>query len=77
MDDLNCESCGVQVSNEDFEFVDDELDETHPLCPDCSSNLSLDGQNCEHCGEPAQHEVELGFLCDDHYEEYVDGALRD
>lgn len=77
MDTFHCVSCGFETSDADFEFVDDELDLTHPLCPGCSSEAHLQAHSCEHCEEPAQHEVELGFLCQQHHEEYVDGYLRD
>ena len=77
MDAFSCVSCGVKTSDSDFEYVDDELDHDHPLCPDCSSQNRTQGETCEHCNEPAQHEVELGFLCDHHHDEYVDGFLRD
>lgn len=77
MDNFNCVSCGEDTCNLDFEFIDDELNHSHPLCTDCSAAARLKEQTCEHCGDPATHEVELGFLCDDHHDDYADGYLRD
>jgi formylmethanofuran dehydrogenase subunit E len=39
------------------------------------TSMHIDGEQaeCEHCGEPATHDVELGPLCDDCFEHYADG----
>lgn len=72
-----CKTCGALVSESDFEWIDDELDPNNPLCPPCSSTKRLSGEPCEFCDRPAEYEVELGFLCGDHHDDYCDGMLRD
>lgn len=73
---FECLSCGCTVSEADFESVDDELNRQNPHCPDCQSWHRISRATCD-CGEPATHEVEFGFVCDDCYEHYVSGYIRD
>lgn len=73
---FECIDCGCTTSEADFESVDDELDRQYPRCPPCQSANRIAHSECD-CGEPASYEVELGFLCEDCYEHYVSGYIRD
>lgn len=73
----SCKRCDIRFDSAEFDLIDDELDLRHPLCPSCSAAIRLRDQTCVICGEPAPEEVELGFLCDEHHDDYCDGALRD
>lgn len=73
---FECIDCGCATSEADFESVDDELNWQNPRCPICQGEHRISREECE-CGEPAIHEVESGFLCDDCHEHYVSGYMRD
>lgn len=73
---FECLDCGCTTSQADFESVDDELNKHCPRCPDCQSSHRISHATCD-CGEPATDEVESGFVCDDCYEHYVSGYIRD
>ena len=60
-----CLDCRCQFSNEDFDDIDDELNEEFPRCPSCQYNYSLIGQVCEYCDFDAEHEIGGFFLCED------------
>lgn len=77
MKTYRCRGCGCQVSAQDFERIDAEFDPKKPHCPDCDQERRLQGQTCEHCDLPAEYEVELGFLCAEHHDHYIDGFLVD
>lgn len=68
-----CLTCGEPTSPADFEEVDDEFNEARPRCPACQGAARLRCSTCEHCGEPAEYEVEFGFVCSEHHDHYVDG----
>lgn len=70
-----CLDCGCTTSEADFESVDDELNKQSPRCPGCQSWHRISRATCE-CGDPATYEVESGFVCDDCYEHYVNGYIR-
>ncbi|SLY49235.1 Uncharacterised protein [Klebsiella quasivariicola] len=74
--EFKCLSCGCSTSEADFESVDDEFNPQHPRCPDCQRWHRISRETCD-CGQPAAHEVELGFVCDECYEHYVSGYIRD
>jgi hypothetical protein len=76
LEDFECLDCGCITSEADFESVDDELNRQSPRCPSCQSAHRISREECE-CGEPATHEVESGFVCDDCHEHYVSGYIRD
>lgn len=69
----DCRNCQEGFLASGFDLVDDELNPRHPLCPACQVAARLESAECEQCGEPATHEVELGPLCDNCFEHYVDG----
>ncbi len=69
----SCLDCGVITGPADFESVDDDFEEAAPRCPACQQAARLRCARCEFCDEPAEFEVELGFLCSEHYGHYVDG----
>lgn len=73
---FECIDCECTTSEADFESVDDELDRQYPRCPPCQSANRIAHSECD-CGEPASYEVESGFLCEDCYEHYVSGYIRD
>ena len=66
--------CGEKVSASAYEFEDLEFDEDNPLCISCAREEELKGKTCEYCNRGATAMVELGPLCDKHYDEYADGA---
>src|SRR5690554_7550241 len=66
--------CGEKVSASAYEFEDLEFDEDNPLCISCAREEELKGKTCEYCNREATEMVELGPLCDKHYDEYADGA---
>lgn len=68
-----CCGCGESFFASDFDSVDDEFNPSQPMCPPCQAAARLENAECEQCGAPATHEVELGPLCDDCFEHYVDG----
>lgn len=72
-DSYTCRSCQEQFFASDFDSVDDELNANRPMCPPCQEAARLEYAECEQCGEPATHEVELGPLCDNCFEHYTDG----
>ncbi len=73
---FECLSCGCITSETDFELVDDEFHQQYPRCPDCQRWYRISRSTCE-CGQPATDEIELGFVCDDCYEHYISGYIRD
>lgn len=75
-EEFECLDCGCTTSEADFESVDDELNQQRPRCPDCQSSHRISHATCD-CGEPATHEVESGFVCDDCHDHYVSGYIRD
>ena len=75
-EEFECLDCGCITSEADFESVDDELNRQSPRCPSCQSERRISREECD-CGEPATHEVESGFLCDDCHDHYVSGYMRD
>lgn len=75
-EEFECVDCRCTTSEADFDSVDDELNQQCPRCPSCQSAHRISHSMCE-CGEPATEEVESGFLCDDCYEHYVSGYMRD
>lgn len=75
-EEFECVDCGCMTSEADFDSVDDELNQQRPRCPDCQRSHRISQSTCD-CGEPATEEVESGFLCDDCYEHYVSGYMRD
>lgn len=76
LEEHTCLGCGCAVSEDDFEFVDDELNPDNPHCPDCQSAKRIARNECD-CGEPAVYEVDSGFLCEDCHDHYVSGYMRD
>lgn len=68
-----CLDCGVLTGLADFESTDDVFEEAAPRCPACQQAVRLHYARCEFCDEPAEFEVELGFLCSEHHDHYVDG----
>lgn len=68
-----CLDCGVVTGLADFQLVDDVFEEAAPRCPACQQAVRLRCARCEFCDEPAEFEVELGFLCSEHHDHYVDG----
>lgn len=68
-----CSGCGVMTGPADLEFVDDEFDADAPTCPSCREAARIASATCEFCDAPAEYEVELGFLCEEHHDHYVDG----
>lgn len=75
-EEFECLDCGCTTSEADFEAVDDELNQQVPRCPDCQSSHRISHATCD-CGEPASHEVDSGFICDDCHDQYVSGYIRD
>lgn len=76
--ELFCEGCQEHFDVSDFDDVDDEFDPSNPLCPDCKRAKRIGGAICVSCDErPAAHEVELGPLCEDCFDNYADGYARD
>lgn len=76
-DDHHCPSCGEEFSESDFDLIDDEYDAPSQLCPDCKRAERISNQTCEYDENPAKHEVELGYLCDDCFDNYADGYNQD
>ncbi|VWB43113.1 hypothetical protein BLA6863_01928 [Burkholderia lata] len=70
-----CIVCGCETGEADFELVDDEFNEAHPMCPACQAESRMRGQCCEYCDNPAEYETESGFLCCDHHSDYVDAYV--
>ncbi len=68
-----CLGCGDPTGPAEFEAVDDEFSQSQPRCLGCQHALRLRRACCEFCDEPAEYEVELGFLCSEHHDHYVDG----
>lgn len=75
-EEFECQGCGCMTSEADFDSGDDELSVQRPRCPDCQSSNRISSALCD-CGEPAVHEVECSFLCEDCHENYVSGYMRD
>jgi hypothetical protein len=73
---FSCKDCGCDVTEDDFESVDDELNPQNPRCPACQSAQRVARNECD-CGEAAAYEVESGFLCEDCHDHYVSGYIRD
>lgn len=73
---FTCKGCGCDVTEDDFDSVDDELNPNNPRCPDCQSAHRIARSECD-CGEPAVFEVESGFLCEDCHEHYVSAYMRE
>ena len=68
-----CSVCGVTTRPADFEFVDDEFDADARTCPSCREAAWIASATCEFCDAPAEYEVELGLLCEEHHDHYVEG----
>ena len=76
-DEVLCEECEEYFSISDFDNVDDEFNEDHPMCVECQKQARIRHQECDHCDEPATHEIGDLYLCDYHYEMYADGYRDD
>lgn len=76
-DEYLCGECKEYFPPSDFDSVDDEFDEENPMCVDCQAEVRISQETCDHCGKPAEYEVADFFLCEDHYEHYVDGYSSD
>ncbi|UYM16314.1 hypothetical protein [Endozoicomonas euniceicola] len=74
-----CSVCGCDFDRSDFDFIDDEFDEINPTCPKCQEQSRISKETCDHCADPtpAEYEVSDFYLCEYHYEHYVDGYKRD
>lgn len=70
---VECLGCGDLTGLAEFEAIDDEFSQSQPRCPGCQLALRIRRACCEFCGGPAEYEVELGFLCSEHHDHYVDG----
>ena len=68
-----CLDCNINVTADDFDSIDDELNPSTPRCPDCQESHRINGSSCTLCDSPAMREVELGCLCESCFEDYADG----
>ena len=77
IDDMEvCGDCGCEFDSTDFDYVEDVFDEDAPTCVNCQRETRIANETCD-CGEPAEYEVEAGYLCEYHYQHYLDGYIRD
>jgi NAD-dependent SIR2 family protein deacetylase len=69
---LTCIKCGEVFSPDEFDDIDDEFNEERPYCPSCQESTRIEGQDCEYCNQPAQYEADGLYLCDSHYDDYLE-----
>jgi|APLak6261663543_1056040.scaffolds.fasta_scaffold01496_3 hypothetical protein len=74
---IECKSCHTFFDPADFDDIDDEFNEDRPKCPECQENADLENKECEHCDNPAVAHTDSGYLCEDHYANYVKGYIRE
>lgn len=67
-----CIECGEEFDKNIYEDIDDEYDDQYPRCPGCQEKLRIKSQTCEYCDRPATNEAGDIYLCEEHFEDYME-----
>ena len=68
----NCNGCGHKFCEDEFIGVDAELNELYPKCYVCEKRDTIAAQVCDVCELNAKYETADGYLCEAHYEDYLE-----